>query len=147
LDPNLNEAVYVVPSGVQWPRVVCQTILQDAIVLRLGDFPLEAEVQPTPAPETAQGEDVAATPAPTTPDNLTLIVSPQDVVLLVHLIESDIKMTVALRSAGDAQAITTDAVTLQYLLDQKNIPLPVKLPYGVIPNMDLNAAAVEGTPQ
>lgn len=147
LDPNLNEAVYVVPSEAQRPRVVCQTVLQDAIVLRLGDFPLEEEVEPTPAPEEAQGEDVAATPAPTVPDNLTLIVSPQDVVLLVHLIESDIKMTVALRSAGDAQAITTDAVTLQYILDQKNIPLPVKLPYAVIPNSDLNAVAVEGVPQ
>lgn len=148
LDPNLNEALYVIPSEAQRPRIVCQTVLQDAIVLRLGDFPLEEEIQPTTAPAGNQnGNNAEATPAPVTPDNLTLIVSPQDVVLLVNLIESDIKMTVALRSAGDAQIITTDAVTLQYILDQKNIPLPVKLPYAVLPAADLNAVAAEGAPQ
>lgn len=148
LDPNLNEALYVVPSEAQRPRIVCQTVLQDAIVLRLGDFPLEEEVAPTPAPADAQQqEDVQATPAPTLPDNLTLVVAPQDVVLLNYLIEADIKMTVALRSAGDSQTITTDAVTLQFVLDQKNIPLPVKLPYGVLPSVDELAPATEGTPQ
>ncbi|MRR30377.1 hypothetical protein EG834_08650 [bacterium] len=64
-----------------------------------------------------------------------------------YLIEADIKMTVALRSAGDSQTITTDAVTLQFVLDQKNIPLPVKLPYGVLPSVDALAPATEGTPQ
>lgn len=149
LDPNLNEPVYVLPSEDQRPRIVCQTVLQDAIVLRLGDFPLEEPVQPTPAPEEQQQQqgDVQATPAPTLPDNLTLVVAPQDVVLLNYLIEADIKMTVALRSAGDSQTITTDAVTLQFVLDQKNIPLPVKLPYAVLPSADELAPAAEGTPQ
>lgn len=149
LDPNLDEALYVIPSGPQIPRIVCQTILPDAIVLKLGDFPINGvEAEPTPVPEdTNQQEDVEATPAPTTPDNLTLIVSPQDIVLLNYLIEADIKMTIALRSAGDAQTISTDAVTLQFVLDQKNIPLPVKLPYGVIPSIDALAPTTEETPQ
>lgn len=150
LDETLNEPLYVQPSEAQRPRIVCQTVLQDAIVLKLGDFSVEGEeVQATPVPEETTGgqEDVQATPVPTEPDNLTLIVSPQDVVLLNYLIESDIKMTVALRSAGDAQAINTDAVTLQFVLDQKNIPLPVKLPYAVEPSTDTLAPTTEGTPQ
>lgn len=149
LDSNLNEPLYVVPSEPQRPRIVCQTILQDAIVLKLGDFALEGEVavQPTATPEPTGQEDVAATPEPVVPDNLTLIVSPQDIVLLNYLIEADIKMTVALRSAGDTQTITTDAVTLQFVLDQKNVPLPVKLPYGVLSSADALADTTEETPQ
>ncbi len=150
LDENLNEPLYVQPSEAQRPRIVCQTVLQDAIVLKLGDFTTEGEeaVQATAEPETSGGqEDVQATPTPATPDNLTLIVSPQDVVLLNYLIQANVKMTVALRSAGDAQAINTDAVTLQFVLDQKNIPLPVKLPYGIEPSADSLAPTSEETPQ
>lgn len=150
MDETFNEPLYVQPSEQQRPRIVCQTVLQDAIVLKLGDFSIdgEEEVQATAAPEDTGGqEDVEATPTPTVPDNLTLIVSPQDVVLLNYLIEADVKLTVALRSAGDSQAITTDAVTLQYVLDQKNIPLPVKLPYGVQSSSDALAPVSESTPQ
>jgi len=43
--------------------------------------------------------------------------------------------------------ISTDAVTIQFVLDQKNIPLPVKLPYGILPSADVLAPAAEGTPQ
>jgi Flp pilus assembly protein CpaB len=92
-------------------------------------------------------QDVQPTAAPTVPDNLTLIVSPQDIVLINYLIEANVKMTVALRSAGDSQTVTTDAVTLQYVLDQKNIPLPVKLPYAVEPSTDTLAPTTETTPQ
>jgi len=129
------------------PASFRQTVVQDAIVLRLGDFPLEEEVVATQAPEDTQQAATEATPAPTTPDNLTLVVSPQDVVLLNYLIEANVKMTVALRSAGDTQTISTDAVTIQFVLDQKNIPLPVKLPYGILPSADALAPAAEGTPQ
>lgn len=148
LDANLNEALYVVPSEEQRPRTVCQTILQDAIVLKVGDFALEGSevVQAEAATEEEGQEDVEATQTAPVPDNMTLIVSPQDVVLLNYLIEANVKLTVALRSSGDSQTITTDAVTLQYVLDQKNIPLPVKLPYAVEPS-DALAPTQESTPQ
>jgi len=148
-DTNLNAPLYVVPSEDQRPRIVCQSVLQDAIVLKLGDFPLEEEVvvQTTPTPAANQQGEVQATPVPAGPDNLTLIVSPQDVVLLNYLVQSKVKLTVALRSSGDARSITTDAVTLQYVLDQKNIPLPVKLPYGILPSADALAPVTASTPQ
>jgi pilus assembly protein CpaB len=149
LDSNLDEAIYVVPSEEQRPRIVCQTVLQDAIVLKMGDFSVNGEetvATETPTEETGQ-EDVQPTAEVAAPDNMTLIVSPQDVVLLNYLIEADVKLTVALRSSGDSQTITTDAVTLQYVLDQKNIPLPVKLPYGIEPSADALAPTDESTPQ
>ncbi len=41
-----------------------------------------------------------------------------------------------LRAPGDDQRIITEAGTLQFLLDQYNIPLPAKLPYGIEPRID-----------
>jgi pilus assembly protein CpaB len=64
---------------------------------------------------------------------ITLIVSPQDAVTLNYLIYSGAQLTLALRNPNDAQADGTEAVTLSYLLDQYNIPIPVKLPYGSQP--------------
>jgi hypothetical protein len=44
----------------------------------------------------------------------------------------------ALRSAGDLQTINTSSVTMQFVMDQKNIQLPAQLPYGIFPtNRDL----------
>jgi pilus assembly protein CpaB len=68
---------------------------------------------------------------------VTLIVSPQDAISLNYLIYSGAQLTLALRSAGDASRIETEAVTLQFLLDQYNIPVPVKLPYGLEPRIDV----------
>ena len=73
------------------------------------------------------------TPLPAPPDVLTLIVSPQDAVTLNYLIYAGAELTLALRNPKDTQANGTEAVTLSYLLDQYNIPIPVKLPYGFEP--------------
>jgi pilus assembly protein CpaB len=70
-------------------------------------------------------------PAP--PDVITLIVSPQDAVTLNYLIYGGAQLTLVLRNPRDADIVTTEAVTLSYLLDQYNIPIPVKLPYGFEP--------------
>jgi pilus assembly protein CpaB len=34
------------------------------------------------------------------------------------------------------ETIATEAVTLQFLLEQYNIPIPVKLPYATEPRLD-----------
>jgi len=147
LDPVLNQTFYVVPSEAQRPRMVSQTLLQDAVVLHIGTFLTKTEMlvnaistpeaaQPTPAPQQANGK---ATPTPTEPqgpDVISLIVSPQDAVTLNYLVFGGAKLTLALRSAGDDSRVQTEAVTLQFLLDQYRIPVPVKLPYGVEPRVD-----------
>jgi pilus assembly protein CpaB len=64
-----------------------------------------------------------------------LIVTPQDAITLNYVINSGAQLTLALRSAGDDTRVQTEAVTLQFLLDQYNIPVPAKLPFG-IPNRE-----------
>jgi hypothetical protein len=51
----------------------------------------------------------------------------------------------ALRNPNNTQEIVTDAVTQQYLMDQKNIPLPAKLPFAVEPNFGELATVPEPT--
>ncbi len=136
LDPTLNEPIYVVPSELQRPRLVCQNIVQDAIILRLGDFPISgAETTPvaeeTPAP-VVEGEEQTQPVIPV-PDIVTLVVSPQDAVVLTYMRKANINLTLALRNPNNTQTILTDAVTQQYLMDQKNIPLPAKLPFAIEP--------------
>jgi pilus assembly protein CpaB len=56
--------------------------------------------------------------------------------VLNYLLLAGTKISLALRSASDSAVITTDSVTLQYIMEQKNIPSPVKLPYNVEPRVD-----------
>jgi pilus assembly protein CpaB len=139
LDPSTNQPIYVIPSEQQRGRLVCQTIIQDAEVLRVGTFPINSDdpnatAVPTPVVTNPDGSTVAN--AVTYPGSVTLIVSPQDMIILNYLELSGTTLSMALRSAGDNSVISTDPVTLQYVMDQKNIPSPVKLPYATQPRVD-----------
>lgn len=133
LDPTLNEPIYVQPSEPQRPRLVCQNVIQDAIVLRVGEFPLDGIDAPVTAatPEPIPGQEAAPVEPVLPPDIITLVVSPQDAVLMSYLRMAEISYSLALRNPNNIQEIVTDAVTQQYLMDQKNIPLPAKLPFAV----------------
>ena len=139
LDTTLNQAVYVLPSEEQRGRIVSQTLVQDATVLWVGEFPEDGKIEegpkptPTPAPEGQQAAPEAPAPRP---DIITLIVSPQDAVTLNYLSLAGGKLSLAMRSYGDDQRIDTQAATLQFILDQYRIPNPVKLPVGLEPRTD-----------
>ncbi len=146
-DPGMNQSIYVLPSEPQRPRLVSQTLIQNVIVLQMGNFLTPAEkaaieaTQPaataTPEPGSEQAQqrqsEATPTPVPAPPDVLTLIVSPQDAVTLNYLIYGGAQLTLVLRNPRDANVAGTEAVTLSYLLEQYNIPIPVKLPYGFQP--------------
>ncbi|MEA5078587.1 MAG: SAF domain-containing protein [Anaerolineaceae bacterium] len=137
LETTTNDPLYVLPSEVQRSRLVCQTIIQDAEVLNVGFFPLtstETTTQATPVVVATVQDTTAGTT--TYPGSVTLIVSPQDTVILNYLALSGTTLSLALRGAGDTSVITTDPVTLQYVMDSKNIPSPVKLPYATEPRVD-----------
>ena len=139
LDPSTNDPIYVLPSEQQRSRLVCQTIIQDAVVLNVGFFPLSTEntaVEPTPIVNGSDQTTTSTTASSTYPGSVTLIVSPQDTIILNYLELSGTTLSMALRSAGDTSTISTDPVTLQYVMDQKNIPSPVKLPYANEPRVD-----------
>ncbi len=143
IDPTMNNPVYLIPSEQQRPRLVSQTLLQDIVILQLGSFsqsdqgsisaPVPAAGEPTPTRAPSTRTQAAEAPLP---DIVTLIVSPQDAVTLNYLMLAGANLNMVLRSAGDSEVKNTEAVTLQFILDQDQIPNPAKLPYGLAPRMD-----------
>ncbi len=152
LDPVLNQPVYVQGSEPQRPRIVTQILVSDAMVLGVGLFPLSGG----PSGPTVANTPVAGGPTPTPtpaaaaasslPDQVTLVVSPQDAVTINYvLLNNGAKFNLALRSAGDSKEVKAESVTLQFLMDQYNIPFPSKLPYGLEPRVDSLSYTQSGT--
>jgi len=138
LDSTLGQPIYIYPSEAQRPRLVSQTLVQDAVVLGVGNFLLPSQIVNVPSTTQTVGSTPSSTIATANvyPDTITVIVSPQDAVTLNYLIYSGAELTLVLRGSGDSQRVQTEAVTLQYLMDQYNIPIPTKLPYGTDPRTD-----------
>jgi pilus assembly protein CpaB len=144
-DPLLEQTFYLIPSEAQRPRLVSQTLIQNVLVLQVGTFAkpegapkisgteVEQKGTPTPTPTALPG---VATQTTKEPDTITLVVTPQDAVALNYLLYSGAELTLALRSVGDNSTVETQAVTLQFLLEHYNIPIPVKLNVGIQPRVD-----------
>ncbi|HET7144993.1 MAG TPA: hypothetical protein VFI68_13320, partial [Anaerolineales bacterium] len=138
LDPSLQQPYYLIPSEAQRPRMVCQMLLQDVVVMKVGNF--IAVAQPTAADPNAE-----PAPAPAV-DLVTLIVSPQDSITLSYLMYTNAQISMALRNPSDQARQATEASTLQFLLSQYNIPVPAKLPYAMQPALDLTTAPWNRSP-
>ncbi len=134
LDPSLQQPYYLIPSETQRPRMVCQMLLQDVIVMKVGNFPSDPTANLT-SPEAVAAADQQAqqAPAAVAPDLVTLLVSPQDSITLSYLIHTDAELMLTLRNPSDTARQATEASTLQFLLSQYNIPVPAKLPYSLDP--------------
>jgi Flp pilus assembly protein CpaB len=133
IEPTLNNPILVIPSEAQRPRLVSQTMIQDVVVLQIGYFDqpngqlVAASAVDNQAPQAVAEE--TQVPQVAIPDMVTLIVSPQDAVTLNYLMLTGANLNLVMRSAGDDTKIETEAVTLQFILDQHRIPNPAKLPY------------------
>ncbi len=144
IDPVLGQAIYLVPSEGQRPRIVSQMLLQDAVVLQVGNFPIQGQeetvgqIQPTPTPQAGEEQ---APPSVVKPDIITLIVRPQDAVALNYIMMAQAqlaaRLSLALRSANDSSRENILPVTLQFLLEQYQIPVPARLPYSLNPRIDV----------
>lgn len=131
LDPTLQQPFYAVPSEPQRPRLVCQMILQDVVVMKLGNFGLTApSTDPNVTPSPAQAQQQAA------PDIVTLMVNPQDSISLNYFVYSGTMLTMTLRNPNDTSRFAAESATLTSLLTQYNISLPSKLPYAMQPRID-----------
>jgi Flp pilus assembly protein CpaB len=141
--PGLGQTVYALPSERQRPRMVTQNLLQDVMVLQVGNFSTEQEL----ALQAQQQEQQAANPdqeqaatLPPPPDVITLVVSPQDAIALQYLLmlvpERSAYISLALRAAEDDTRVQTQAMTLQFLMETYSFPLPAELPYGTDPRVD-----------
>jgi len=137
LDPSFAQLApfYVVPSEAQRPRLVCQMILQDVVVMKLGNFGITApSTDPNVTPSPAQAQQQAA------PDIVTLMVNPQDSISLNYFVHSGTVLTMTLRNPNDTSRFAAESATLTSLLTQYNISLPSKLPYAMQPRIDLLVA-------
>jgi hypothetical protein len=164
-----GELANVVPVELQRPRLVSQRTIESALVLHVGQFPLDGRFialtsTPTAAPtatdapseegeeapaEGEEGAEVAPTltPTPTVPDIITLGVTPQDSVTLTWALNSGIDINLALRSARDVPQVPTTSVTLQFMIDTYNITVPPRLPYSLEPAIrDFNRRIPTVTP-
>ncbi len=147
-DDVSGQDFYAGPSGPQRPRLVTQRLISSATVLGVGDFPLEQAEQlvtvvavaeeegvGAPAGGQAQGAEVEQ-PVIKPPDIITLIVTPQDALALNWAINGGLDLTLTLRSPNDpTPELDTDSVTLQFLIDNYDIAIPSKLPYGTEPRL------------
>jgi hypothetical protein len=133
IDPTFQKPLYTVPSESQRPRLVCQTILQDVVVMKLGNFGLQvtAPADPNATPSAAQSQQQGA------PDIITLMVSPQDSISLNYFVYSGAMLNMSLRNPNDTSRFAAESATLTSLLTQYNISLPSKLPYASQPRVDV----------
>lgn len=145
--PNLAEPL-------QRPRQATQLMIDNAVVLRVGQWPYTDIYEPiivtavppaTAAPATQEGTPAPATqevvptstPVPP-PDIITLIMGRQDALVLKYALETGATIDLALRSYQD-NAITdiqTETVTLQYIIDFYNVTIPPALPIAQDPRID-----------
>jgi pilus assembly protein CpaB len=158
-DEETGQQFYAGPSGDARPRLVTQRLISNATVLHVGEFSLpgeEAVAAPvaTPDPAAAGAQPVegeVAPPAILPPDVVTLIVTPQEALALNWTLKAGLDMVLTLRSPNDPTvADETESVTLQYLVENFDITVPLKLPYVSEPRLE--AAPVqfpfsEATPQ
>jgi len=132
LDPTLQQPFYIVPGENQRPRLVCQMTLQDVVVMKLGNFALQApSTDPNATPSPAQVQQQAS------PDIVTLMVNPQDSISLNYFVYSGAMLTMSLRNPNDTSRFAAESATLTSMLTQYNISLPSKLPYASQPRVDL----------
>ncbi|MGH2621436.1 MAG: SAF domain-containing protein [Anaerolineales bacterium] len=140
-----DERFFVVPIGTQRPRLVSQRLISNALVLGVGTFPLpQEEAVPVAATPVAgvgapagQTTEVVEAPAIVPPDIVTLIVRPQDALALNWAVRAGVDLALTLRSPNDPTAeLILESMTLQFLIDNYDITVPSKLPFGTVPRLE-----------
>jgi hypothetical protein len=109
-------------------------ILQDVVVMKLGNFVLQAPAtttDPNATPSPAQAQQQAS------PDIVTLMVNPQDSISLNYFVYGGAMLSMTLRNPNDTSRFAAESATLTSLLTQYNISLPSKLPYASQPRVDV----------
>ncbi len=144
IDQSSIGTVIVGPAERQRPRLVTQRTIQDALVVHVGEFPLDGRYlgelpTPTPVPATEEASSSGnTTPAPTVtpvppPNIVTLGVTPQYAVVLVWAIDARLPVTLALRSVNDRSTQQTAPVTLDYMMQEFRIDVPARRDYSIEP--------------
>lgn len=121
----------------QIPRMVSQLTLQDVSILKIGPWGEKPLEPPTTDEETAQPppeEEEGPAPGPTI---MTVLVDQQDALVLKFARESGASIDFALRGKLDHDIVSTEPVTLDYMIRRFNITPPERMPYAI----EMDAAA------
>jgi pilus assembly protein CpaB len=111
----------------QRPRLASQLTLQDVEILRVGRW-----LQEETPPEEADNQARTGEPVPVElPKYVTLMVTPQDALVLKLARESGASIDMAVRAQDDVQQFTTQQVTLDYILARFGLGLPAKQTYSL----------------
>lgn len=111
----------------QIPRLATQLTLQDIEVLGVGRW-IREETPPEEQDNQARGGE----PVPVElPEYVTLMVTPQDALVLKLAREYGASIDMAVRAQDDAQQFVTQQVTLDYILARFGVALPAKQPYSL----------------
>lgn len=128
--PGGAEAESLEASGSgQLPRLAAQLTVQNAEVLGVGRWNYkETAVQE----QQAQARDPDAPPPPEPPpEYITLMLEPQDALVLKLAREYNASIDLGVRAEDDGQPFATQQVTLDYILTRFGISLPPKQPYTI----------------
>ncbi len=121
------EGQLAVEGAEQRPRLATQLTLQDIEVLGVGRW-----VREEPTEEELEQQRRTGEPIPVElPEYVTLMVSPQDALVLKLAREYRASIDLAVRAQDDAQQFATQQVTLDYLLARFGVSLPLEQPYTI----------------
>jgi pilus assembly protein CpaB len=111
----------------QRPRLAAQLTLQDVEVLGVGRWN-----QPEPTPEEQEEAAQRGEPIPVElPKYITVMVTPQDALVLKLAREVGASIDLGVRAEDDAQQFVTQQVTLDYILARFGVSLPARQPYSI----------------
>ena len=137
------------PVGEQVQRTFCQLTVDEAEVLGIGQWGQAQQAVPEgEQPEgvgTGEGQEGEGQ-LPKLFDSLILMVSPQDAVVLMYLLQNDYVIDLALRSNEDVDRHETEQVTLEYVMTRFRISSPTGLPYRLEPMQSQGAIPVSQPP-
>jgi Flp pilus assembly protein CpaB len=139
------------PSGNQLRRFVTQYTVQNALVLDIDLYGEPAPVVPTSEDQPEGEEAPPAVPtvyqALTDLTSVTLVVTPQDALVLKWARETNASIDLVMRSAVDPDIYSQpEAVTLQYMLHRFQISEPPKLPQTIENVFRYRLLEVQGLP-
>jgi Flp pilus assembly protein CpaB len=145
------------PTELQRPRLATQTIVQSALIVHVGLFPISGNLignTPTPMSTATPVESgntptpsgpPTLTPTPAVPTVITLAVSPQDAVTLAWMMDAQVPMTLTLRSTQNQTKQPTTEVTLRYIVENYQVNQAPALPYSLEPPIRSARQLLSGT--
>lgn len=111
----------------QIPRLATQLTLQKVRVLGVGRWDYETQTQTQTQAQNQQGQEPVVAP----PEYITLMLLPQDALVLKLARETEAGIDLAVRQREDLQDFSTQQVTLEYLMTRFSISVPTRHDYAL----------------